>query len=233
MCVQLGSTAIGVKATDGVVLAVEKRVTSPLLVRNVGRVSFAARQCTLSLLTGAVLVQVVHSCRRASLHARAGVSLFQGVLFLARQVPSSIEKVAEVDSHIGCAMSGLTADARTLIDHGRVEAQVLLRLPTISMFADLGARARYVMSSSPHHLRVAGRPQRRCFVRHKRGSDNGRLLQPRAFVRPERATLLTPCHASRSNTGSRTTSPCRWSRARSHFATWPCASVRTMRTEAW
>ena len=43
----------------------------------------------------------------------------------AFQVPSSIEKVAEVDFHIGCAMSGLTADARTLIDHGRVEAQVL------------------------------------------------------------------------------------------------------------
>ena len=29
-----------------------------------------------------------------------------------------------MDSHIGCAMSGLTADARTLIDHGRVESQV-------------------------------------------------------------------------------------------------------------
>ncbi len=29
-----------------------------------------------------------------------------------------------MDTHIGCAMSGLTADARTLIDHGRVEAQV-------------------------------------------------------------------------------------------------------------
>ena len=29
----------------------------------------------------------------------------------------------EVDSHLACAMSGLTADARTLIDHGRVEAQ--------------------------------------------------------------------------------------------------------------
>lgn len=39
------------------------------------------------------------------------------------QEPSSIEKVAEVDSHVGVAMSGLTADARTLIDHGRVEAQ--------------------------------------------------------------------------------------------------------------
>ena len=37
--------------------------------------------------------------------------------------PSSIEKIMEVDSHLACAMSGLTADARTLIDHGRVEAQ--------------------------------------------------------------------------------------------------------------
>lgn len=37
--------------------------------------------------------------------------------------PSSIEKVAEVDTHVGVAMSGLTADARTLIDHARVESQ--------------------------------------------------------------------------------------------------------------
>ena len=29
----------------------------------------------------------------------------------------------EVDSHIGAAMSGLIADARTLVDHARVEAQ--------------------------------------------------------------------------------------------------------------
>ncbi|KAK9821244.1 hypothetical protein WJX74_000103 [Apatococcus lobatus] len=67
--IKLGSTAIGVRTTDGVVLAVEKRVTSPLLE------------------------------------------------------PRSIEKVAEVDKHIGVAMSGLTADARTLIDHARVECQ--------------------------------------------------------------------------------------------------------------
>ena len=40
------------------------------------------------------------------------------------QEPSSIEKIAEVDIHIGAAMSGLTADARTLVDHARVEAQV-------------------------------------------------------------------------------------------------------------
>ncbi|KAL6781584.1 Proteasome subunit alpha type-5 [Auxenochlorella protothecoides] len=67
--IKLGSTAIAVCTSEGVVLAAEKRVTSPLLE------------------------------------------------------PASIEKVAEVDAHIGVAMSGLTADARTLIDHGRVEAQ--------------------------------------------------------------------------------------------------------------
>lgn len=37
--------------------------------------------------------------------------------------PSSIEKILEIDEHMGCAMSGLTADARTLVDHARVEAQ--------------------------------------------------------------------------------------------------------------
>lgn len=67
--IKLGSTAIGIRANDGVVLAVEKRLTSPLIE------------------------------------------------------PSSIEKILEIDTHMGCAMSGLTADARTLIDHARVEAQ--------------------------------------------------------------------------------------------------------------
>ena len=40
-----------------------------------------------------------------------------------KQEPSSIQKVAEIDDHIGCAMSGLTADAKTLIDHARAETQ--------------------------------------------------------------------------------------------------------------
>jgi 20S proteasome subunit alpha 5 len=66
---QLGSTAIGIATPEGVVLAVEKRVTSTLLD------------------------------------------------------PSSIHKVAEIDSHAGCAVSGLTADAKTLVDHARAEAQ--------------------------------------------------------------------------------------------------------------
>ncbi|KAB5564048.1 hypothetical protein DKX38_004102 [Salix brachista] len=65
----LGSTAIGLKTKEGVVLAVEKRITSPLLE------------------------------------------------------PSSVEKVMEIDECIGCAMSGLIADARTLVEHARVETQ--------------------------------------------------------------------------------------------------------------
>ena len=37
--------------------------------------------------------------------------------------PGSVEKIAEIDVHVGAAMSGLVADARTLVDHARVEAQ--------------------------------------------------------------------------------------------------------------
>ncbi|KAI9183161.1 proteasome component pup2 [Blastocladiella emersonii ATCC 22665] len=67
--VKLGSTTIGIRSTEGVILAVEKRITSTLLE------------------------------------------------------PSSIEKIYEIDRHIGCAVSGLTPDARTIIEHARVEAQ--------------------------------------------------------------------------------------------------------------
>jgi 20S proteasome subunit alpha 5 len=67
--IKLGSTAVGIQCADGVVLAVEKRVTSPLIE------------------------------------------------------PRSIEKIVEIDTHICATMSGLTADARTLVQHARTEAQ--------------------------------------------------------------------------------------------------------------
>eukprot|EP01125_Pyxidicula_operculata_P000942 TRINITY_DN10813_c0_g1_i1.p1 TRINITY_DN10813_c0_g1~~TRINITY_DN10813_c0_g1_i1.p1 ORF type:complete len:270 (+),score=70.97 TRINITY_DN10813_c0_g1_i1:60-812(+) len=67
--INLGSTAIGIQTSQGVVLAAEKRITSPLLIS------------------------------------------------------TSVQKIVEIDYHMGCAMSGLTADARTLIDHARVDAQ--------------------------------------------------------------------------------------------------------------
>jgi 20S proteasome subunit alpha 5 len=67
--VKLGSTCIGIQTSEGVVLAVEKRIPSTLLV------------------------------------------------------PTSIKKLVKLDAHIGCAMSGLVADARTLIEHARIETQ--------------------------------------------------------------------------------------------------------------
>lgn len=68
--VKRGTTAVGVKATDGVALLVDKRVTSRLLEAD------------------------------------------------------SIEKIFQIDDHIGAATSGLVADARALIDRARVEAQI-------------------------------------------------------------------------------------------------------------
>jgi len=67
--IKLGTTAIGIKTKFGIVLAVEKRITSSLMES------------------------------------------------------SSVEKLMEIDKNIGCAMSGLTADARTLVNHARVECQ--------------------------------------------------------------------------------------------------------------
>jgi len=67
--IKLGSTVIGICTSEGVVLVVEKRITSALME------------------------------------------------------PSTIEKIAEVDKHIGVACSGLTADSKTLIDRARLESQ--------------------------------------------------------------------------------------------------------------
>ncbi|NVM54564.1 MAG: archaeal proteasome endopeptidase complex subunit alpha [Candidatus Helarchaeota archaeon] len=64
-----GTTAVGVKCPEGVVLVVEKRIYS-------------------------------------------------------LQDPESIEKVFDIDTHIGAAIAGLTADARVLVDHARVQAQI-------------------------------------------------------------------------------------------------------------
>uniref|UniRef100_A0A8C9GZG3 Proteasome endopeptidase complex n=1 Tax=Piliocolobus tephrosceles TaxID=591936 RepID=A0A8C9GZG3_9PRIM len=57
-----------------------------------------------------------------------GICVNDGVLLASeRRISStliekdSIEKLLAIDEHIGCAMSGLMADARTLIDYARVE----------------------------------------------------------------------------------------------------------------
>lgn len=68
--VKRGTTAVGLKASDGVVLLVDKRIASRLME------------------------------------------------------PESIEKIFQVDDHVGAATSGLVADARALIDRARLEAQI-------------------------------------------------------------------------------------------------------------
>jgi len=68
--VKRGTTTVGLKFKDGVVLIIDKRITSRLIE------------------------------------------------------PSSIEKIFVIDDHIGCATSGLVADARALIDRARLDAQI-------------------------------------------------------------------------------------------------------------
>lgn len=68
--VKRGTTTVGLKFKDGVVLIIDKRITSRLIE------------------------------------------------------PSSIEKIFKIDEHIGCATSGLVADARVLVDRARIEGQI-------------------------------------------------------------------------------------------------------------
>lgn len=67
--VKLGSTAVGIRTKEAVVLAVEKKITSKLMVAE------------------------------------------------------TVRKIVELDSHVGCAVSGLPPDARMMVDHARVVAQ--------------------------------------------------------------------------------------------------------------
>jgi len=68
--VKRGSTTVGIKYRDGVILMVDKKITSRLV--------------------------------EAKSH----------------------EKIFKIDSHVGCATSGLVADARSLVDRARIEAQI-------------------------------------------------------------------------------------------------------------
>ena len=68
--VKKGTTTIGLKFKDGVILIVDKRVSSKLVE------------------------------------------------------PKSIEKIYDIDKYIGCATSGLVADARILVDEARKNAQI-------------------------------------------------------------------------------------------------------------
>ncbi|KAF2860528.1 proteasome core particle subunit alpha 5 [Piedraia hortae CBS 480.64] len=77
------------------------------------------------------LFQVEYSLEAIKLGSTAvGVTTATGtVLGVEKRITStlleasSVEKVVEIDRHIGCAMSGLQADARSLVEHARVTSQ--------------------------------------------------------------------------------------------------------------
>lgn len=92
---QLGSTAVGVCTKEGVILAVEKRISSSLLEPS-----------------RLVMDRMLLPSNRSRSHVPLSM-----LTFLHQH---SVEKIMEIDSHIGAAMSGLMPDARTLVDHARV-----------------------------------------------------------------------------------------------------------------
>ena len=52
------------------------------------------------------------------------IAEYSCTLYIAvKIIHGSLIQIVEVDSHIACAFSGLTADSKTLIDRARVESQ--------------------------------------------------------------------------------------------------------------
>src|SRR5271157_1588632 len=71
----------------------------------------------------------LEAVRRGTL--AVGVKCSEGaVLVVQKKLPSplmdpeTINKIYQLDQHMGCAISGLHADARVLVDYARVQAQV-------------------------------------------------------------------------------------------------------------
>ncbi len=70
-------------------------------------------------------VAVTRGATTAGLKYKDGVVLLAGKGVSSRLMEaSSIEKIFQIDEHIGCATSGLVADARVLVDYARIVAQI-------------------------------------------------------------------------------------------------------------
>ncbi len=61
----------------------------------------------------------------------AGLKFKDGIVLMADKKiasklmeASSIEKIFQIDEHVGCATSGLVADARVLVDYARIVSQI-------------------------------------------------------------------------------------------------------------
>jgi len=70
-------------------------------------------------------VAVTRGNTTAGLKFKNGVVLMADKKIGSRLVETgSIEKIFQIDEHIGCATSGLVADARVLVDYARLTAQI-------------------------------------------------------------------------------------------------------------
>ncbi len=70
-------------------------------------------------------VAVTRGATTAGLKYKDGVVLLAGKGVSSRLMEaSSIEKIFQIDNHIGCATSGLVADARVLVDYARIVSQI-------------------------------------------------------------------------------------------------------------
>src|SRR3990170_4489518 len=70
-------------------------------------------------------VAVTRGNTTAGLKFKNGIVLMADKKIQSRLVEtSSIEKIFQIDEHIGCATSGLVADARVLVDYARLVAQI-------------------------------------------------------------------------------------------------------------
>ena len=58
------------------------------------------------------------------LKSKAGVAIITRKKFTKLMDSSTIQKIYRVDDHIGCAIAGLHADSRILVDYARVQCQV-------------------------------------------------------------------------------------------------------------
>jgi len=70
-------------------------------------------------------VAVTRGNTTAGLKFKNGIVLMADKKIGSRLVEtSSIEKIFQIDEHVGCATSGLVADARVLVDYARLAAQI-------------------------------------------------------------------------------------------------------------
>ena len=70
-------------------------------------------------------VAVTRGNTTCGLKFKSGIVLMADKKIGSRLVEtSSIEKIFQIDEHVGCATSGLVADARVLVDYARLVAQI-------------------------------------------------------------------------------------------------------------